>query len=291
MKQRHGAGHGTAATLKAAAHRFAYVGLLLFSVALMLVSRADTIVMERIRTQIADVAVPFLNILSSPLETVESLRLQFDELRNLQAENARLREENTRLLHWQAVGRKTQAENLRLRALSKLAVPQEKTFVSARVVADTGGTFLHSVLITAGELDGIEKGMAVMAPEGMVGRIATVGKSSSRVLLVTDLNSRIPVLIGENRVRAILAGTNTESPRLMHLPSNAKIEPGERVITSGHGGALPPGLSIGVVAHVADDLVQVQPFMDRTRLDYLRTVQYEHARTAQPKPSKDLEEE
>jgi len=88
------------------------------------------------------------------------------------------------------------------------------------------------------------------------------------------LNSRIPVVIESSRVRAILAGDNVDRPRLIHLPPGASISPGDRVVTSGHGGAFPWGLPIGAVASVSDEGITVQLFTERDRLEYVRTVDF-----------------
>jgi len=140
-------------------------------------------------------------------------------------------------------------------------------YISARVIADTGGAFAHSLLLNAGERDGVQKGQAAITGEGLVGRIAGVGARSSRILLITDLNSRIPVVVGPNRKRAILTGDNTDRPRIIHLPPGEMLSPGDVVTTSGHGGVLPVGLAVGVVATVKDNSVNVEPYVERDKLE------------------------
>jgi rod shape-determining protein MreC len=142
------------------------------------------------------------------------------------------------------------------------------------VIADTGGAFAHSLVLNAGSRAGVGKGQAVVTGEGMVGRIAAVGERSAWVLLITDLNSRIPVTIAPAGIRAILAGNNSDRPRLVHLPPGVAISPGDRVVTSGHGGAFPPGLPVGIVAAVSEAGIDVRPFMDRSRIEYVRVVDF-----------------
>ena len=92
------------------------------------------------------------------------------------------------------------------------------------------------------------------------------------MLLISDLNSRIPVVAEKSRVRAILAGDNSGQPKLAFLPPNAKLEVGDRIVTSGHGGVFPAGLPVGQIAGISDGLIRVQPFADFDRLEYVRII-------------------
>jgi rod shape-determining protein MreC len=93
-------------------------------------------------------------------------------------------------------------------------------------------------------------------------------------LLISDLNSRIPVLIEATRTRAILAGNNSNRPRLIHLAPGATVSPGDRVVTSGHGGVFPVGLPVGLVDAVNEGGISVLPFVSRDRLEYVRVLDY-----------------
>lgn len=260
--------------LKGVMQRFALLALVGASFALMLLGKADTILVERVRTSVADAVAPVLDVLSRPAASVAAGVEAVRELSGLYEENQRLREENQRLLRWQMVARKLEAENEALRALQNFRPEPEASFVSARVVADTGGAFAHSLLVLGGGGDGVRKGQAVMTGEGVVGRVAEVGLRTSRVLLITDINSRIPVMVGEGRQRAILAGENTDRPRLIYLPANAGVVPGDLVVTSGAAGAFPQGLPVGVVASVEDGVVRVAPYVQRDRLEVVQAVDY-----------------
>jgi len=146
--------------------------------------------------------------------------------------------------------------------------------VTARVVADTGGAFYRSLLINAGARQFIRRGQAVIWQGGLVGRIAEVGERSSRVLLMTDINSRIPVVVESTGDRAILRGDNSSRPVLRFLPENSPISPGDRIVTSGHGGVYPPGLAVGSVAQASETLVTVQPFVVISQLNQAVILDY-----------------
>jgi rod shape-determining protein MreC len=167
-----------------------------------------------------------------------------------------------------------EAENLTLRAMLNFNPAPRASFVSARVIADNSGAFSNSLVLNAGTREGVRKGSVAITGDGLVGRIAATGNRSARLLLITDLNSHIPVLIGSSGTRAILAGDNSARPRLIRLPPRATVTPGERIVTSGHGGAFPPRLPVGVVASVSESGIRVQPFVERNRLEYVRVVDF-----------------
>jgi rod shape-determining protein MreC len=107
-----------------------------------------------------------------------------------------------------------------------------------------------------------------------VGRVTEAGRRSSRVLLLTDFNSRIPVMVEPSRDQAILAGNNTSRPALVFLPLNPRLAVGDAVVTSGRGGVLPPGLEVGRVRSIDAAGVAVEPLVDFARLEYLRLLEY-----------------
>jgi len=265
-----------AAPIKGIAQRFAYLGLVGAAFGLMMLGKADVVVVERFRTQITDAFAPILDTISKPVATVNAMVSQARELADLRAENARLRDERERLLQWQTVGRKLESENQALRGLLNFIPRDPKAYISARVIADSGGAFAHSLVLNAGSRDDVRRGEAVVTGDGLVGRVVGVGARSSRILLLTDLNSRIPVITQQSRIRAILAGNNSSRPVLNHLPPGVSVVPGERIVTSGHGGAFPPGLPVGVVVSVSDGGIAVQPFVAPDRIEYVRVVDYGH---------------
>ncbi|MBK8175949.1 MAG: rod shape-determining protein MreC [Rhodospirillales bacterium] len=262
------------AALKSFFHWFVYAGLVVFAGGLMLLGKADTILIERLRLKVDDVAVPVLEVLSEPADALARVLEGAQRWINVADENARLREERERLLRWQAIAQRLEVENAGLRQLLKVVPEPQATYRSARVVADSTGVFAQSVLISAGSLAGIERGQNVLTGEGLVGRIVGVSARASRVLLITDLNSRVPVFVGPSNVRAVLAGDNSERPKLVHIVPGAAIEPGDLVVTSGIAGGFPPGLPVGSIDKVDDEVVTVTPNIDRNRLEYVRIADY-----------------
>lgn len=242
--------------------------------ALMLIGKADTIVIERARMAASDAVAPILQVMAEPAAVIAQFVSNVRQLAAIRQENANLREVNSRLLEWQAVAQKLENENRQLRGLLGTTYEPEAKSVSARVVADSGGAFVQSILITAGSRDGVAKGQAVVTGEGLVGRVTLSGFRSARVLLVTDINSRIPVRVGEAGDRAILTGENSNWPQLNYLGTKSAVVPGDRVVTSGDAGAFPPGLPVGRVIVADETMVLVEPFAARDRLQYVEVLDF-----------------
>ena len=261
--------------VKSWAQRLGFMLLLSAAGALMLVDKADTTLVERIRTAVTDSVTPLLDAVSEPVGTVVDVVEQIREFADLRGENAALRQENERLRSWQAVAQRLEAENLSLREQTRMAPDPSLRYLTARVIGDPGGAFARSVLINAGRRDGVAKGQAAITGVGLAGRVVAVGVRSARILLLSDINSRIPVQVGTARERAILSGDNSSQPKLLYFSADARITPGDQILTSGHGGAFPPGIPVGEVAVAGEDGIQVQPFVDLARIEYLRIANYE----------------
>ncbi len=261
--------------LKALADRFAFGTLIVVSIVLLIVSKADIRLLEAVDSRVSDLLAPVLEVAVQPIHASRRLAQNVGELVALRSENAQLREQNQRLLEWQTTARQLALENAGLRQLLN-AVPEDDhpTAVTARVVADAGGPFVQTVLVDAGAEQGVVKGMAAVNERGLAGRVIEVGRRSARVLLLTDFNSRIPVMVEPSRDQAILAGDNSGEPGLVFLPLNPRLSIGDRVVTSGRGGVLPPGLAVGVVSRLGERKVTVTPLVDWDRLDYLRLLEY-----------------
>ena len=265
---------GLAVPFRVWGQRFAFLGLLALAFALMLLSKAETGALERARTAIVDATTPVLDVMSRPVEAGQSAAQSVESFFVVRAENDRLREENARLLRWMLMAQQLEVENATLRAQLDFIPGSAPRAITARVVADTGGAFFHSLLINAGARHFVQRGQAVVSHGGLVGRVAEVGDRSARVLLLTDLNSRIPAIVESTGDRVIVTGDNTPWPTLTYLASNSPVSAGDRVLTSGHGGVFPPGLVIGVVAEASEARVTIQPTVPLSQVSEARVLDY-----------------
>ncbi len=241
---------------------------------LMLIGKADAVLSQRVRMALADALAPIFSIVSEPIATVHTAIADAGGLFSVREENVRLKEENDRLRQWQAVAMALDAENTTLKANLHWIPDPAPSYVTARVVADAGGVYARAVLLSTGPNRAVTKGQIALDERGLVGRVTEVGMRSARVLLITDINSRIPVTLETSRARAMLVGTNNARPRLMFWPEGSMPAEGERVVTSAEANAFPSGLPIGVVHYTASNVPEVEPFARLDRLEVVRIFDY-----------------
>ena len=261
-----------AAQPRAFGDRFASIILTMAAVALIVMGRIDPTMVDRVRTETADFVAPALSVIQQPLATLHDSLGITQGLFDLAKENARLREENDRLKKWQATALSLEAQSQVLRTMLNVPNTAPPILRTEPIIAEPGGLYVRSVLVGGGAHDGLAKGQAAMAGPGLVGRITEIGAWSARVLLITDLNSRIPVILEGTRTHAILAGDNSAHPYLMYLPKAATVSPGDRLVTAGHDGVFPTGLAVGRVSSIESGEIRVEPIADLERLEYVELV-------------------
>lgn len=249
------------------------LALILASLALLVLSRFDHAWVRAIRSHTIEAVAPVLEMTSRPAAHFQRLRSEMRAYGAVLEELDRVRQENQKLRQWQWRARQLEAEVDGLRAIVNGVKDVGFGFVTARVVAETRGPFARSALVNAGSLKGVREGQVAVNADGLVGRTVDVNERAARVLLLTDLSSRVPVLIG-TAARAVLRGDNSELLRVEFLPREMTIKPGDVVTTSGDDGLLPPGLRIGTVERVGDDTV-VRPFARLDGLDYVSVLFFE----------------
>ncbi len=248
--------------------------LIAASFGLMLLGKADALLAERARMALADALAPIYVILAEPLAGVRNAISNAADLWDIRGENARLREENERLRRWQSVALALDAENQRLKANLRWIPDPAPSYVTARVVADAGGVYAKAVLLSVGPNHGIRKGEIALDERGLVGRVTEVGARTARVLLITDLNSRIPVILENSRAHAILIGTNGPRPRLVYWPEGSMPQEGERIVTSTEASAFPANLPIGIVHFSSSNVPEVVPAAKLDQLEVVRIFDY-----------------
>lgn len=251
--------------------------MLIISLGCILIGRADQRIANGVRIWLSDVLTPAYVLISGPIEAVEHGTGTIGHLFELNQENEQLREQNKELLQWQEVALALQAQNDHLKAaLNYVPMPAPK-FFTGQVIADLGGVYARSVLVlipppssTSDDLIGA----IAMDGRGLAGRVVDAGSRSARVLLISDINSRIPVAIGPSGTSALMAGNNGEDPSLLYWSASNPPTEGAMVLTSAQGGAFPPGLPVGVVHYTAQNQPVVLPLADLSALHMLRIFSY-----------------
>ena len=260
--------------LRQALSRLTLPVLIAVAFGLMLLGKADALLAERLRMALADTMAPLFSLVAEPVMSAHRTLADAEGLMSLRSENARLRQDNDQLRRWQAVALALDAENATLKANLRWIPDPAPSFVTARVVADAGGVYARAVLLSTGPNHGLTKGQIALDERGLVGRVTEIGARSARVLLLTDINSRIPVTLESSRARAILVGTNGARPRLLHWPEGVLPVEGERVVTSAEANAFPAGLPVGVVHYSATNAPEVDTSARLDRLEVVRIFDY-----------------
>ena len=246
--------------------------LVMFLLAVFLFWRIDSPRVERLRAQIIDRIVPTFDWVLIPVTKWADMIENFRAYNRIYNQNQELRRELQQMKAWKEAALQLEQKNAKLLDLNNVRLDPKLTFITGVVLADSGSPFRQSVLLNIGERDGIVDGWAATDGLGLVGRISGVGRSTSRVILLNDSNSRIPVTIQPSGQRAILAGDNSKLPPIDFIESPELVRPGDRVVSSGDGGVFPANVLVGQVAQGNDRRLRVRLAADYERLDFLRVL-------------------
>jgi len=251
--------------------------LVLFLLGTFLIWRIDNPRVERFRMMVIDAVVPNLDWAMAPVTGIVNLLSDFQSYQRLTQQNSDLRRELQDMRTWREAAIQLDQENARLRDLINVQLDPQLTRITGVVMADSGSPFRQSVLLNVGARDGILDGWPAMDGIGLVGRISGVGEVTSRVILVTDTSSMIPVTIRPSGQRAILSGDNTINPVLNFIEDPDQVKPGDRIVTSGDGGVFPADLLVGQLARGTDGRLRARLSADLERLEFLRVLRSQPA--------------
>ena len=253
---------------KGTQQRFSLFALIIFSIILIYVETIETKPLDYLRSFIKDTIYRGSVVVSFPSKGFKSVFSTVENHLNLYNENIKLKEENAQLQEQIYDPGFLIFENKQLRQLLDEQVTSSTNLVSARVMLDKQSPYLNSFVINSGSNKEIKNGMAVLDGKNFVGRIVDVNFFSSRVLLVTDLNSKIPVSIEPSGHQAILSGHGTKEPTLEYLPKNHTVQSGNKVYTSGKEGIFAPGIPIGEV-RMSNEKNSVSLFSDISQIVFI----------------------
>ncbi len=241
-------------------------GLYFLCAVLLVLSRIGHGAIMDARDGVLDLSAPLLELASLPAiearrisERVQLYMTAFEEVDRLKKENEELRQ-------WKWRTQLLERKMVHLRSLLNAVEEPALVYASGRIIADARGPFVRSALINLGRRDGLRIGYAVINGDGLIGRTIDAGGAVARVLLLNDLNSRIPVLVGPAGVRGMALGDNSAELQLDFLAEATSLYPGDEVYTSGSGGLLPRGLRVGVVTG-SPGAYRVRPYAELNALD------------------------
>lgn len=229
--------------------------------------------LHRLRRAVHTISAPVARAGDRVTRPVRSLARWAGDLGASRRELLAIREQNARLRARVAELEEARLENLRLARLLKLASARGRRGIAAHVIGRSSGTWEGVLVIDRGARDGLAVGMPVVGPDGLLGQLTEVSRSTARVRLITDPRSGVAALVQSTRAEGIVKGSIDGRLTLDFVPASSPVRPGDVVITSGIGGAVPKGIVIGEVVSVgrSPDKLQreilVAPASDPSRVE------------------------
>ncbi|MBT5186176.1 MAG: rod shape-determining protein MreC [Kordiimonadaceae bacterium] len=264
--------------MKSFGQRFSAIFFIILSLALLILGRNQNQFIEESRGYIFDAFIPAIKVVDIPRDATSGFSGWVNRIATTFSDNEFLREENAQLKRDLTSSTELVIDNLRLKNLLKIKDGTVSTITASRIVSDSNSPFFKSMLINSGTIDGVRKGHAVVNEEGVIGRTINVATNSSRVLILNDINSRIPVKFAETGVNVILAGDNSLFPTIEFLPTEEIANIGDQILTSGMGGIFPPDLPVGIVSEISElGEIKVKTTVNLNRLNYVSVIEYEIA--------------
>ncbi len=225
---------------------------------------------DHVRRTADTVTAPVGKVLSAPVRWIGGAGTSVGNYFDAANENRRLKVQLSTDDRWRDEALRLREENARYRALMGVKTDPPIQTVFARTLTDARGPFSNTRLADAGSSKGVIEGNPVLAEHGLVGRVTGVAPDVSRIMMLTDTESRTPVMVARTNARAILTGDGGPTPKLAYLRSHDPIAEGDRVATSGDGGVYPRGLPVGVVVKDLDGGWRVALDSDASPIDYVQ---------------------
>ena len=256
---------------RGARQKFSLFVLILISIAIFLLDYSQLKPVKVLRSVINDGVYRISAISSSPIKFTSATKDFFINHLFIYEENKKLKEEVEELKKNKLSNSFLQTQNKKLQEVVQIEEKLSFTTVVAKIMLDKNSPYLNSSIINKGQNSGIKLGMPVLSKGHLVGRIVEVNFVSSRILLLNDLNSRIPVVVSPTGEQAILSGIGDQKPSLEYLPENFELSEENSVYTSGKDGVLFSGISIGK-AVIEDNRVKVKLFTDPNQIFLVNVV-------------------
>jgi len=254
--------------VKGSKQKFSLFALIVLSIVFLFVETIETKPLNYFRAFIKDVIYRGALVVSVPSKSINNFTDSVKEHVHLYDDYNKLKKENDDLKNKISETDFLELENSQLRKLIEEQISSSSNLMSARVMLDKQSPYLNSFIINIGSNKNIKNGMAALDGKNFIGRIVDVNFFSSRVLLVSDLNSKIPVMTEPSAHHAILSGHGKSEPTLEYLPENHNIQNGDKIYTSGKEGIFSPGIPIGKVK-IENNIIKVLLFSDLSQITFI----------------------
>ena len=255
--------------------RFSLIGLIFFSIGLLIISKINLPVTNYLNIALNEIVYRSSFIVSIPEKKIQDLNIRIINHYNTYNDYVLVKEKIKTLESKKYETQFLEVENQRLKKAINEYIFKSDELV-AKVLIDKNSPFLKSVIVNKGSKDKVKLGMAVLDGSYLVGKIVEVNYSTSRALLVSDLNSKIPVGIEPGNVQAILSGTGKQNGKIEYLETDILIKDKSIVYTSGSGGLFKSGIPVGIYhIETEEDYEIVHFFSKLSQLTFVKLVSFE----------------
>ena len=248
--------------------------LLMLAICMMVLWQTRNATVVAARDYVSEKMAPVVSVVAAPARWMKAGKDTFLNAVFLYQRNNELEQENKELKRWRALALQLQSEQNEIKKLVGYVPYPKSTSLVARLVMDSGDKFSRSYIALAGTANGLKEGAVALTEQGLFARVIETGDYGSRLMLLTDYLSRVPVIVGKSRIPAILSGDNTNHPKIIFADNKDAIHEGDVVLTSGYMGVYPSGLSVGVIRSVTENEVDVDLFENGENLEFVRLVDF-----------------
>ncbi len=256
---------------RGARQKFSLFFLICFSILIFFLDSFPSKFMDGLRATLNDGIYRVSSVSTSPIKFVSIINDKIKKHISIYNENELLKSEVEALRNKNFNVEFLTNENKKLQQIVESEVSENENAILAKVLLDKKSPFLKSIIVNKGSKSGVKKGMPVIEQSYLVGRVVETNFFSSRILLLNDLNSRIPVVVEGSNAQAILMGTGENFPILEYLPEFFKPNQNETVFTSGKDGIFPAGLPVGNILE-SEKLTYVKLFSDSSQLSFVNII-------------------
>ena len=254
--------------------RFSLIGLIFFSIGLLIASKINLPVNNYLKITLNEIVYRSSFIISVPEKKIQNISKKIKNHYNVYNDYLLIKEKINLLETEKYENQFLKEENKRLKKTIDEYVYNSKEMV-AKVLIDKNSPFLKSIIVNKGSKDNIKLGMAVLDKSYLAGKIVEVNYSTSRALLISDLNSKIPVGIEPGNIQSILSGTGKQNGKIEYLESEVSIENESIVYTSGSGGLFKPGIPVGIYNKKNTEEQTVTFFSKLSQLTFVKLASFE----------------
>jgi len=254
--------------------RFSLIGLIFFSIGLIIFSKINLPFTNYLNIGLNEIVYRSSFIVSFPEKKIYQFSTSIKKHYNLYNDYDKIKNELRQLKSEKLEFIFLKEENERLKKTIDEYIFNSNELV-AKVLIDKNSPFLKSIIVNKGSKDNVKLGMAVLDGSYLVGKIVEVNYSTSRALIISDLNSKIPVSIEPGNIQSILSGTGKQNGKIEYVESEISIDDGSVVYTSGSGNIFKSGIPIGIYKKNVNELEEVKFFSKLTQLTFVKLVSFE----------------